>query len=99
MNLFQRLFSSPPSSPRTWGSNADGTPYLVGMTVADLRRELVRFNDTDEICMSVSRKKDWNGGGLVGKLKAVESGVRARPDGSKPGQIWLKALVLDPSQE
>lgn len=76
---------------RTWGRNLDGTPYLVGMTVGDLRKELERFADTDEVLMSVAPKRYWNGGGLSGKLKAVQTGV--------PGQIWLKALVLDPTLE
>lgn len=76
------------TAERIWGKGEDGKPYVIGMTVAELRNELLPFNESDEICMSVSRKK---GGGLLGKLKAVENG--------STGQIWLKALVLDPSLE
>ena len=77
--------------PRIWGSNDDGTPYVVGMTVAELRNELQRFPDCDEVCVAVCQKKYWNGGGFVGKLKALETG--------STGQMWLKARVLDESQE
>lgn len=76
---------------RTWGHNVDGSPYVVGMTVAELRKELERFADTDEVCMSVAPQKHWNGGGLLGKLKRVQRGAGS--------QIWLGALVLDPSLE
>lgn len=74
-----------------WGRNADGTPYVIGMTVAELRKELERFPDTHEVCMTVCPKKHWNGGGYVGKLKDVTDG--------SAGQMWLKGRVLDPSQE
>ena len=61
------------------------------MTVAELRNELQRFSDSDEVCVAVCQKKYWNGGGWVGKLKALETG--------STGQMWLKARVLDDSQE
>jgi hypothetical protein len=82
---------------RYWGRNEDGTLYVVGMTVSELRKELDRFADTDEVCITVCRKKKWNGGGLFGKLKAIEQGNMATE--KCKGQIWLKALVLDPSLE
>ena len=74
-----------------WGRNEDGSRYVVGMTVAELREKLNDFQDADEVCMAVCPKKYWNGGGLLGALKAVERG--------SDGQIWLKALVIDESLE
>ncbi len=74
-----------------WGRNEDGSKYVVGMTIAELRKELDRFSDTDEVCIAVCTKQYWNGGGLLGKLKAIEKG--------STGQIWLKARVLDESLE
>lgn len=71
---------------RTWGYDADGSRHVIGMTVAELRASLLHFQDTDEVFMAVCPKKYWNGGGLLGALKAVEFGV--------PGEIWLKALVV-----
>lgn len=80
-----------PQGARIWGKNSDGSVYVSGITVADLRSKLEKFLDTDEICVAVCRKKDWNGGGLLGKLQVVENG--------SIGQIWLKALVVDPTLE
>ncbi len=91
MSPFSLFGSKPPVQSRSWGHNADGTPYVIGMTVAELREQLAEFSDSDEICMAVCPKKHWNGGGLIGKLKAIEGGI--------PGQIWLKGLVVDPSLE
>lgn len=80
-----------PKLARTWGRNPDGSPYVTGMTVAELRKALYQFKDTDEVCMAVAPKKYANGGGLPGKLKSVERGTT--------GQIWLGGLVLDESLE
>lgn len=94
MKLLRKLFATPIpplTTPRFWGKNADGTTYVVGMTVSDLRKELDKFKDDDEVCVAVCSKKYWNGGGLLGKLKALEHGT--------DGQIWLKGAVLDPSLE
>jgi hypothetical protein len=85
-----KIFGSP-KKERIWSSNDDGTPYVIGMTVGELKNELKNFNDGDEVCMAVCQKKNWNGGGWLGKLKAIEAG--------STGQMWLKALVLDESQE
>ena len=79
------------STPRVWGRNADGSPYAVGITVGELRKQLDRFKDTDEVCMTVAPKKYANGGGLMGKLKSLETGSE--------GQIWLKGGVVDESLE
>lgn len=76
---------------KVWGKNSDGTPYVVGMTVAELRNELQHFDDSDEVCVAICQKKNWNGGAFVGKLKVLETGTT--------GQMWLKASVLDESQE
>lgn len=78
-------------STRVWGRNADGTPYVVGITVGELRRQLERFSDTHEICMVVCRKKDQNGAGLWGKLTKVDDGAA--------GQLWLTGSVLDKDLE
>lgn len=77
-------------STRIWGCNDDGTPYVVGMTVAELRKELERFPDGTEICMNV-RQNVQEGRAMTGKLKSVGPGAT--------GQLWLTAFVLDPSQE
>lgn len=79
------------TTARIWGRNLDGSPYAVGMTVAQLRDQLADFKDTDEICVAVCDKKNLNGGGLLGQLKELGDGV--------PGQIWLKATVIDESLE
>lgn len=80
------------SDNRIWGLNEDGTPYQVGITVRELREQLSRFQDSDEVCVAVCQKKNWNGGSsYIGKLKSLEEGSN--------GQIWLKARVLDESQE
>lgn len=76
---------------RIWSYKDDGTPYMVGMTVAQLRDELARFGDTDEVCVAICNKRNENGGGLLGKLKALDSGAQR--------QIWLKAHVIDESLE
>lgn len=83
--------SSVKKEPRIWGRNPDGTRYVTGMTVAELREQLKRFSDTDEVLMAVCPKKYWNGGGLMGALKEVQFG--------SDGQLWLKALVIDSSLE
>jgi len=90
-NMFAPKEPISTSSPGIWGRNPDGSPYQVGMTVGELRQELARFDDADEVCVAVCQKRDWNGGGLIGKLKGVAAGSR--------GQIWMKALVLDKSLE
>jgi hypothetical protein len=79
------------SAGRAWGRNSDGGMYVVGLTVGDLKKELAKLPDTSEVCMAVCQKKNYNGGGLLGKLKAVESGADK--------QVWLKAMVLDQSLE
>ena len=78
-------------SEKVWGRNADGSPYVVGMTVGRLRELVVGFEETDEVCMAVCPKKYWNGGGLLGKLKEIVRG--------SDGQIWLKGAVIDESLE
>lgn len=83
--------SSRPDKAEVWGENADGTPYVVGMTVGELREALSEFKEGDEVCMAVCPKKYWNGGGYFGKLKAINAGTT--------GQIWLKGRVLDASLE
>ena len=86
------LFSGPEKSPtRFYGCNEDGSKYSVGITVGDLRDRLSRLKDSDEVCVAVCPKKYWNGGGFCGKVQEVEIGAE--------GQIWLKASVVDPSQE
>ena len=80
-----------PRKQKVWGKNDDGTPYVIGKTVRELRQELSRFHDDDEVCMAVCPKKYWNGGGYLGKLVDLEPG--------SPGQIWLKARVIDESLE
>lgn len=77
--------------PRVWGKNRDGSPYVVGLTVGELKKQLHGFADSHEVCVAVCQKKNENGGGFLGKLKKVESG--------SSGQIWLKAMVLDESLE
>ena len=62
-----RWLARVPQKPKVWGQNDDGTPYVVGKTVGELRQELDRFNDADEVCMAVCSKKNWNGGGYLGK--------------------------------
>lgn len=97
LNIFKRqpapepLPVTPPKKTRFWARNEDGSRYVTGITVAQLRVELERFKDTDEVLMAVCPKKYWNGGGLMGALKELEHGC--------DGQIWLKALVIDPSLE
>jgi hypothetical protein len=80
------LFTKKP--PRIWGRKADGSQYIVGLTVAQLREKLSRFKDTDEVCLSVRNKKQH---GFIGKLKSVENGSE--------GQIWLSGGVIDESLE
>jgi hypothetical protein len=77
--------------PRVWGRNKDGTPYAVGITVAQLIEKLQAFAPTDEVCMSVHTKRTENGGGFIGKVKSVDSGAT--------GQIWLTGGVVDESLE
>lgn len=89
MNIISKLFG--PKKYRVWGRNDNGTPYETGMTIGALRTELLKFNDTDEICVSIARKSQWNGGGHTGKLKTLETG--------STGQVWFKARVLDDSQD
>lgn len=79
------------SKNRTWGKNDDGTKYVTGLTVGELKKKLEEFQDTDEVCMAVCPKKYWNGGGYLGALRVVEEG--------STGQIWLKGSVIDPSLE
>lgn len=78
--------SPQPETRRIWGRNPDGTPYVVGLTVAQLRKELDRFEDTDEVCMMISSASR----GMTGKLKSLHFGS---------SQIWLEGVVLDASQE
>jgi hypothetical protein len=77
--------------PRIWGRNEDGSPYIRGITVAELREQLSKYADTDEVCMVVTPKKYANGGGLLGKLKSLERG--------SDGQMWLQGGVIDESLE
>lgn len=77
--------------PRVWGKNEDGTPYVVGMTVAQLREVLEKYRDDVEVCVVVCPKRYWNGGGYSGKLITVEPGIES--------QLWLKGRVLDESLE
>jgi hypothetical protein len=86
MNIFKRT----KKERRIWGQNPDGTPYVIGMTVGELRKEISKFDDGLEVCMAVCPKRYWNGGGYWGKLAAIEMGSN---------QVWLKGRVLDESLE
>jgi hypothetical protein len=85
MSFFNKTSNEP---PRIWGQNKDGSQYISGMTVGELRRQLAAFNDTDEVCMSVRNKKDQ---GFIGKLKSAGPGA--------DGQMWLQGGVIDESLE
>ncbi len=79
----------PPSEPaRIWGRNKDGTPYITGMTVGELREKLTEFSDSDEVCMSVRNKAER---GFIGKLRSLEYGSDT--------QMWLLGGVIDESLE
>lgn len=93
MNIFKREVKE----PKIWGENPDGTKYIEGITVADLKSLLSEYPDNAEVCMAVCPKKYWNGGGYMGKLKTIESGIWN--DDGTPRQIWLKGGVIDSSME
>ena len=76
---------------RIWGTDLDGNKHAVGITVGDLKSLLDNYDNEVEVCMVVCTKKNWNGGGLTGKLKEAELGI--------PSQLWLKGTVLDESKE
>lgn len=76
-------------SNRVWGRSEDGSPYVTGMTVAELREALQKYPATDEVCLCVHGKSGT--GGLLGKLKSVMFGAA--------GEMWLNGSVIDPSLE
>ena len=78
-----------------WGHNADGTPFVRGLTARQLIAALTKcieqpngdgrcWSWDDEVCMGIQPYQ-----GLPGKVLSVERG--------SPGQLWLMGFVVDES--
>lgn len=86
----------PKEPARFWGHNPDGTPYLTGMKVGELKALLSTAPDDSELCMVIRRK---NGGQVAtGKPVSFFAGSNVW-NGMPPSQTWIEGRVLDPSQE